>query len=326
MRNPFAFGADPQKEEDPLAGINLDDLLGSNEQTDQYTDYLKNRPTHEEHKSSFGRKLGGGLLGAILGTDFGVTNAPYHDALQKWTDKGPGLKEGAAFEQKGNIQKRLGLTGIMTQNRAERRLALDTDKAKRSYDNDMKRISLIEDRVQREKEESKRKEQHWQEMTKNTEAYRAAIIKDRNKRTGLVEQRLNKGAEDKPLDANKQAAIDKQARKVVAADPRFGKWYNKDSDTFDNIPARDGNGNVKIDKKTGTAVLEEEMDEPTKMMLQAALVRAKERVAKMHRSNYETDAMWAHLGEEGNNFGGDDVSTEDNQDDPEMQYLLGEDN
>ncbi len=277
MRNPFAiYGQDEEDEEDYVP--DLSDLIPESPETDEYIEHLQSRPRQDEYKSSFGRKLVGGVLGSLLGTDFGISKAPYRNAMKSWQDEGAGLKEGAEYEGKENVQKRLAGQNIFTQGRAERRLSHDVTKAHKLFMQNEEKIAMMKDDKAKAEAHRVNADEFRKKSFELNKWYKEASMNDKRQRTGMMRQRLDNSNPEKPLDANKQKNIDDQARKSVAADPRFTKFFDAAIGKFRD---EDEKGN--------------KIDDTTKLMLEAALAKAKKRVAGLKRSDYEAMAMWAEM-------------------------------
>lgn len=263
------------------------DPMFAEPRTEDYLSHLTERPKHEEYKSSFGRKLGGGLLGALLGTDLGVTNKPYNEALQKWSDAGPGLKEGAQFEQKGLNVRRQRLNDLMRNQRANRDYQRKVDQANAEHEIALKRIETIKDANEQKKQELEERRRHFDRMMQYRTERDAQTIPLQARRTSAYEQSVANRT-DKTLSGNEQMAIDKEAQRMVASDPRFAKFYDVKVGGFGDIVEKDPVGNDVIDPKTKAPKIKERMDETTQKMLTRALAVARERVANKKRSQYSS--------------------------------------
>lgn len=337
MRNPFYNPSIDEEEEEKPSGLpfglpanlfnmqedtndqgedipDLSDLM-DNSLADEFIAHLRKRPRRKDFKDSTTNKITSALAAGLTGSTLGLPGGKHREAIQDWEDEGYGLKEAATLEGSQNIQRRLGMGSLLSQRRAEKRYLLDVKKARDQFNRDTERTNIMKDDKKKAEQHRLNTEAFKEKVFQATERHKGIQEADRAKRTGMIESRIGT-KQDKPLDANKQAAIDKQAIKTVAADPRFAKWFDPNA----NGPGQGGFGDILKKGPDGnpTDEVEEEMDEPTKVMLSAALARAKKKIANMKRSDYDVSAMWAELG------GADPEDQDPNNEDAEMQYLLGE--
>lgn len=248
--------------------------------TEEYLGHLQDRPRYEDHKSSTGRKIGAGILGALLGTDFGIRDAPYNNALRKWSDEGSGLKEGSAIEEKRLIERRRSLKDTMRHDIALKRYQLDVSKAKAAYETKMKEITSREklggDRNELEREKHEETQRYHKELL----LFRREMM---NKVSiPRVQSSIRNADRRDRLSGKQQGDFMEQAYKEAGTDPRFEKWFNKDKNRFNNMVPRNP---LKPDRDFETISPE------TKAQIQREILRLQQAIANRTRESYG-DELW----------------------------------
>lgn len=250
--------------------------------TEEYLGHLQDRPRYEDHKSSTGRKVGAGILGALLGTDFGLRDAPYNNALRKWSDEGSGLKEGSDIEEKRLIERRRSLKDTMRHDIALKRYQLDVSKAKKTFDTKMAEITSREklggDRNELEREKHEETQRYHKELL----LFRREMM---NKVSIPRAQASVRNADQRgSLSGKQQGDFLEQAYKEVGSDPRFDKWFNRDNNRFNNaVPRNPLKPNQDL----------ENISPETKELIQREILRRQQAIANRTRESYG-DELWGN--------------------------------
>lgn len=278
--------------QDNKPNFDISDAMYAQPRTEEYLQHLRERPVREDYPTSFGRKLGATLLSMITGTpNAAIANPKLNKARELWQDTGAGLKEGAQFEQKDIVQRRLRLADMLRQARAQNNYQAKMLKINNDHMDRMQKIEeLDKPELERKKLRDQEMSRHYGEMSDlRKQALQEQTYQGRA-RLAQGQQRLNiaqdRASQVSPLD---QARIEKQAHLEVAKDPRFGEWYNSKRDAFGDKIELDANGNEVV--RNGQPSVKEAMPDELKPMLQQALAAARDKVSKMHRSNYAAGAM-----------------------------------
>lgn len=289
-------GTKRRKIELPEFETTFDDLLSTSEETgfdmtppqprtEEYLGHLRGRPKHADYEGGTKRKIFGGVLGALFGDDFGVSNPGYERATRSWADKGTGLKEAAEFEQKGVRENRLRVKDQMLATRAR-----DALKFKITQEiNDMKQFEINMSRLRDKDEAAKqiaeyraktmaRIAQHRKEFQDATLAFRARAHSDnmaiRNRNADTYAASVG-GSGKKPIPASAQLKIREKALQEVADDPRFSKWWDPTLKKFADIP----------DPRDSEKMLEE-MDDATADAIKAEILRKEAEIVKRTPKEY----------------------------------------
>jgi len=291
--DPEALKPDEHNTQDnaPDSGFDISGSMYAQPRTEEYLQHLRDQPKHEDYKSSVGRKIAGTALGMLLGNDFGVTEHPLHEATEKWSDAGAGLKEGAQLEQKDVIQRRLRLADMLRQVRAEANYSAKMSKMNLEHKDRIQRLvelglPTLELKKRMADEVAK---QHGEVNDLRQQTFDEYKYQGRA-RLGQGQQRLNIAQERSnrvpPLD---QARVEAFAHKEVAKDPRFAHWYDAKANDFGHIYELDNNGNKVM--RNGKPSIKEEMPQELVPMLKEALAKEKDKIVTKHRSNYAADTM-----------------------------------
>lgn len=276
-RNPFLM-VDEDEDEFDLASLSepepfdLSSLIREQPKTDEYLSHLRNRPRPLDYPSSTGRKIGGSLLSALLGSDFGVSDAPIRRATEDWMASGSGLEEESQVEQKGLSEQRLSLKDIMTNQRAQRKVMLDMEKSNRDYQLRLRDLDRLEQQGAN-KEEIER-----QKMTLKDEQFNRAM--EHRKRLLENVSIPRRQQQDRLISPTQQRAIHDQAYRELGSDPRFSKWYNLQANRF-------------MEEITNplTNEVEETIDEQTKRLIQQEILKKRAEISKKRQRDYGLDLL-----------------------------------
>lgn len=253
--------------------------------TDEYLSHLRERPRHDDYPGSKGRNILSGVMKALFGGDFGVGDAPHEKALRSWRDKGSGLKEAAAFEQTGLKEERLRRKDTLTAENKQKELELKIKKELNDVEQYGKTLSFLKDKEEARRLMDIRKAAAMEKMSGWREEIARGRLTNDNTRTSAYSRSVNRPRVERPLPKHEQESIDKEARRIARNDPRLAKWYNPETDEFNDIPELDKHGNQKLNKD-GTKKYREKMDPATREMVARELAKHKEEVARRRRQSY----------------------------------------